>query len=163
MAKAGAVRRCKDCLAEGVETARPAPHPGPRCATHHRAVTAARREAAWAKRLVETYGITAEEYWEIYETQGGRCYICTRANGKVRKLAVDHDHESGLVRGLLCKPCNRGILGHSRDEIEFFKRAISYLENPPAQRVVGERVAPIHGTEAEKSKPRKRRTRKARK
>lgn len=152
-------RECKDCLEEGITTGRPAPHPGPRCSSHHREVTQQRRDAAWAKRLIATYGITAEEYWAIYEAQGGKCYICRRATGKVRKLAVDHSHETGEVRGLLDKMCNRNILGHSRDEIEFFERAAEYLRNPPARAVVGERIAPIHGTDAEKSKPRKRRTR----
>ena len=153
-------RECKDCLEEGITTGRPAPHPGPRCATHHRARKRATSEGAWAKRIEETYGITAEEYYAIHEAQGGRCYICQRANGNVRRLAVDHDHDTGLVRGLLCKPCNRNVLGHARDDIEYFERAIAYLQSPPAQQVLGERVAPIHGTEAEKTKPRKRRTRK---
>lgn len=159
MAKSSSTKRCKTCIEEGITTNRPAPHPGPRCNTHHREVTQQRRDAAWEKRLIETYGITAEEYWAIYEAQGGKCYICRRATGKVRKLAVDHSHETGEVRGLLDKMCNRNILGHSRDEIEFFERAAEYLRNPPARKVLGERVAPIHGTEAEKSKPRKRRVR----
>lgn len=133
-------KQCKDCLSEGVTTKRPAPHPGPRCSSHHRAVKRARSEGAWAKRIEATYGITADEYWAIYDAQGRVCYICRRANGKVRRLAVDHDHASGLVRGLLCKSCNRGILGRARDDIEFFERAIEYLQEPPAQQIIGERV-----------------------
>lgn len=152
-------KRCKDCLEEGIETKRPAPHPGPRCATHHRARRRQTSEGAWAKRIEETYGITAEEYWEIYKAQGGRCYICQRATGAAKRLSVDHDHANGLVRGLLCTRCNKHTLGNARDEIEYFERAIAYLQSPPAQQVIGERVAPIHGTDAEKSKPRKRRTR----
>ncbi|WP_029090086.1 endonuclease VII domain-containing protein [Brevibacterium album] len=140
-------KRCKDCAAEGITTARPAPHPGPRCASHHRQVRAERKDRAWEQRLIATYGITAEEYWAIYEAQGGRCYICRRATGKVRKLAVDHDHQSGLVRGLLDKSCNRNILGHSRDDIEFFERCIAYLQDPPARAIIGERVAPVHEKE----------------
>lgn len=153
---------CKDCRSEGVQTRRPAPYVGPRCATHHRVRKRAASEGAWEKRILETYGVTAEEYYEIHEAQGGRCYICQRANGSVRRLAIDHDHVTGLVRGLLCKPCNRNVLGHARDDIEYFERAIAYLQSPPAQQVLGERVAPVHGTAAEKyqgGKPRKRRTR----
>lgn len=60
---------------------------------------------------------------------------------------------------MLCLRCNKHTLGNARDEVEYFERAIEYLTSPPAQQVVGERVAPVHGTEAEKSKPRKRRTR----
>ena len=133
-------KQCKDCLSEGVTTKRPAPHPGPRCKTHHRAEVKRRREAAWEKRMLATYGITADEYWAIYEAQGGRCYICRRATGKAKKLAVDHDHLTGEVRGLLDLRCNRNVLGHSRDDVEFFKRAIEYLENPPARAVIGVRI-----------------------
>ena len=152
-------RECKTCLEEGITTNRPAPYPGPRCYSHHRVRKRATSEGAWAKRIEETYGITAEEYYEIYEAQGGYCYICRRANGKSKRLSVDHDHKDGLVRGLLCLRCNKHTLGNARDEIEYFERAIEYLKNPPARQVVGERVAPIHGTEAEKTKPRKRRAR----
>ncbi len=52
------------------------------------------------------------------------CMIC----GKEEKLVVDHDHETGNVRGLLCNHCNRG-LGHFRDNIQFLDNAISYLKD----------------------------------
>jgi hypothetical protein len=80
------------------------------------------------------YGLPAGFYDLIYRLQGSKCAICHRAKGTVRRLAVDHDHSSGYVRGLLCKPCNR-MLGHSRDQPEFFRRAAEYLENPPAQQL----------------------------
>ena len=82
------------------------------------------------------YGITPEQYWALYEAQGGTCYICQRATGKVRKLAVDHDHRSGFVRGLCCKPCN-STLALARDDVAFFDRAITYLITPPAFDVIG--------------------------
>ncbi|QFG04637.1 endonuclease VII [Mycobacterium phage Keziacharles14] len=147
--KSTKVRVCVDCLAEGITAKRKAPHPGPRCATHHRAKRRERSSGAWGARILATYGITADEYWEIYEFQGGRCYICQRANGKVKRLSVDHDHKTGVVRGLLCTMCNKYTLGWARDCIEFFKRAIAYLTNPPAVQVLGERIAPI---EADKLK-----------
>ncbi|QFG08643.1 endonuclease VII [Mycobacterium phage Vanisoa] len=134
------VRVCVDCD-EG--TKRKAPHPGPRCATHHREKRRDRSTGTWAARILATYGITAEEYWEIYEHQGRRCYICQRSNGKVKRLSVDHDHKTGIVRGLLCTMCNKYTLGWARDCIDFFKRAIEYLLNPPAVQVLGERIAPI--------------------
>lgn len=128
------VKRCRDCPPG---TRRKAPHPGPRCATHHRERQRARRDAAHARHIEETYGITSEQYWDIYEAQGGRCYICQRAKGTGRKrLAVDHDHETGEVRGLLCKPCNRDVLGHLRDSPDALRRAIEYLSNPPAREVL---------------------------
>jgi Recombination endonuclease VII len=80
------------------------------------------------------YGITAADYWNIYAWQGCRCYICERATGAGRKkLSVDHCHKTGAVRGLLCGPCNRDVLGHLRDDPEALLRAARYLTNPPAQ------------------------------
>jgi hypothetical protein len=130
---------CKDCLAEGTtsKTRRPTPYPGPRCKTHHlarRKTLSARQHGAYVEK---TYGITGEQYWALYEAQGGRCYICRRASGKARRLAVDHDHETGWVRGLLCKPCNRDVVGHLRDDSDAFRRGAEYLENPPAFAVIG--------------------------
>jgi hypothetical protein len=104
--------------------------------SHSRAVVKARKDAAHAAYVAKTYGLhtsaMGSEYDDIYEHQEGRCFICRRATGATRRLAVDHDHEHGWVRGLLCKPCNR-MLGHARDDVQFFARAIAYLESPPAQ------------------------------
>ncbi|QGJ90668.1 endonuclease VII [Mycobacterium phage Briton15] len=136
-------RRCVDCAAAGITTRRAAPHPGPRCATHHREKRAVRKDTAWEKRLLELYDITADEYWQIYEAQGGRCYICRKGRGLRKKLAVDHDHRTGHVRGLLDTPCNRNVLGHLGDDPEALQRGIDYLENPPAFAVIGKRIAPI--------------------
>ena len=80
------------------------------------------------------YGLTAEEYWKIYEYQGGCCYICRRATGASKRLSVDHCHETGIVRGLLDTPCNRNVLGHLRDDTDALQRAIDYLTNYPAVR-----------------------------
>ena len=98
-------------------------------------------ERRWAAHLLKTYGITAEEYWAIYEYQGGHCYLCRRATGATRRLAVDHCHSTGCIRGLLCKFCNR-LLGFARDDIEFFYRCIRYLTVPPAFYVIDQRKVP---------------------
>lgn len=136
-------RSCIDCRVEEITTGRPAPHPGPRCQTHHRAALARRKSVTQAQRWLKVYGITAEEYDLIYEEQGGRCAICRRATGAgKKKLSVDHDHKTGVVRGLLCLPCNRNVLGHARDEIEFFQRAIQYITDAPAVRAIGIRIVP---------------------
>lgn len=136
-------RVCKDCQAEGLPLTRKASYPGPRCATHHRKRKKDSSEASHAKHLLATYGITPDEYQAIYEHQGGKCYICQRATGARKRLAVDHDHETGYVRGLLCGTCNRRVLGHLRDDPEAFERGKQYLLHPPAFDVIGKRVAPI--------------------
>lgn|SRR6478609_2765896 len=127
---------CKDC---GSVTRKVTP-PGPRCATCHRELKEARKEAAHELYVLRTYGLKAGQYGALYEAQGGVCYICRRATGKARKLAVDHDHSSGFVRGLLCKPCN-SVLAHLRDDQDAVARMAAYLNIPPAWGVVG-RVKP---------------------
>jgi len=70
-----------------------------------------------------TYGITRQEYDEMYEAQNGNCFIC----GTHREvLDIDHDHESGQVRALLCGKCNRG-LGMFKDNPSLIRKAASYL------------------------------------
>jgi hypothetical protein len=73
----------------------------------------------------KNYGVTPAMYDIMLEKQGGVCPICGNLPGK-RALAVDHDHRTGEVRGLLCKECNNG-LGHFKDNPEFLKKAIDYL------------------------------------
>lgn len=89
--------------------------------------------AAWRKRnperlkgfrLKNLYGITWEQYHEMFESQEGRCAICGTAE---KKLGVDHCHVSGTVRGLLCQPCNIGI-GVLNDSLANLRAAIAYLE-----------------------------------
>lgn len=55
-----------------------------------------------------------------------KCWICGAAPGPKKRLAVDHDHGTGAVRGLLCDPCNGG-LGYFRDSPELLRRAVAYL------------------------------------
>lgn len=111
--------------------------PGPRCATCHRARKKALSEASWARGIMVRYGLTPEQYWALYEAQGGVCHICRRATGKVRRLAVDHDHATGYVRGLLCKPCN-SVLAHFRDDTATAWRCYDYLmDGAPAPDVIG--------------------------
>lgn len=83
------------------------------------------------------YGLTKDQYEALYKAQGGTCYICQRATGKRKKLAVDHDHKTGYVRGLLCSPCNN-ILAHLRDDKDAAHRVFVYLYNPPAFNTIGQ-------------------------
>lgn len=85
-----------------------------------------------SRGLKNTFGMTAEDYAQMVAVQGGTCAICRRPetavrNGRVKALAVDHDHATGKVRGLLCLRCNKAI-GLLREEIPLFYSAIAYLE-----------------------------------
>lgn len=128
-------RPCKDCRTAGINTRRPAPHPGPRCATHHRAHTKATKARAHATAIARTYGLTADQYAALLAAQNGACAICQKARGITRRLAVDHDHDTGIVRGLCCSTCNRIVLG--RYDVHALTRAITYLLDPPAPRALG--------------------------
>jgi len=79
-------------------------------------------------KLMSKYGITEDDYIEMLEQQDFRCLICgTEADQQNRALAVDHCHETGVVRGLLCQKCNIGI-GHFNDDIQLLAKAIQYLQ-----------------------------------
>ena len=75
--------------------------------------------------MVRKYDITADEYDEMLGCQDGGCKICGKSFERV-KLAVDHDHNTGKVRGILCENCNRG-LGMFKDDPELLKSAVQYL------------------------------------
>lgn len=85
----------------------------------------AKKEKAWRNNLRQ-YGITEGDYWEMFERQLGLCAICHKPESDI-KLAVDHDHETGEVRGLLCKRCNMaiGLLG---DDPHVVTNAALYLK-----------------------------------
>lgn len=83
----------------------------------------------WAFRLWAKYKITPEDYFRFAEQQGHKCAMCekTAAHDDIKVLHVDHCHDSGKVRGLLCYNCNC-LLGQARDRIDILKNAIAYLE-----------------------------------
>lgn len=87
--------------------------------------------AKWARHLRNKYGITAEDYAKRLEQQGGCCAICKTSGDKT--LAVDHDHATGEVRGLLCAECNR-MLGCAKDNAEVLRAGAEYLINAQAAR-----------------------------
>jgi ATP-dependent helicase YprA (DUF1998 family) len=150
---------CIDCLKEGVTTVRPTPHGGPRsplCVTHHRARRRATRARAHERRTAATYGISGEEYWLLYEAQGGRCLICRKGRGISKRLAVDHEHhlcddhppENGCprcVRALLCGRCN-SLVGWL--DAAALQRAIEMLLYPPARRILAAHRAEQHAQDA---------------
>ncbi len=68
---------------------------------------------------------------DLYERQKGACAICNRPFG-IRQLHADHNHRNGIVRGLLCGNCNRGI-GCLADNPLFMERAAIYVRNEGVQ------------------------------
>jgi hypothetical protein len=149
------MKPCKNCLAEGIDPkgarklatrADGTLEPGPRCVTHYRAKRKADRLRAHARRTEANFEISGDEYWAIYEWQGGMCLICLKARGIARRLAVDHEHglcddhpsENGCVRcirALLCSRCNQTI---GWLDVEALKRAIIVLTEAPARQVLAQ-------------------------
>lgn len=82
--------------------------------------------------LVRTYGITSEQYEVMFDAQNGKCAICLKeedtllSSGKNKSFAVDHNHKTGQIRGLLCENCNRAI-GLLKEDTELLTRAIQYI------------------------------------
>jgi recombination endonuclease VII len=100
--------------------------------------------SSYSRHLQAEYRITYEFYLAMYHFQGGACYICRRKPLK-RRLAVDHDHKTGKVRGLLCsgeRSCNHDILGNITS-IDMAHRIVHYLEDPPAKALIEGRAMPI--------------------
>lgn len=108
------MKRCRKC--GGTDWYKLPSDPRPRCRTCRK-----RSSAAWVKRnakqharknrsarIQKKYGISLADYERMLAQQKGRCAICGDPPGKNR-LAVDHNHQTGAVRGLLCVRCNTSL------------------------------------------------------
>lgn len=80
------------------------------------------------QNMARYYGITPEDYAGMLDRQGGVCAVCMEVCTSGRRLAVDHDHATGKVRGLLCTRCNV-LIGMGRDSAELIYRAARYLSD----------------------------------
>lgn len=82
------------------------------------------RERGYARKAqLAKYGLTQADYARILKEQAGVCAICSKTHPR---MCVDHCHETGKVRGILCSPCNRAI-GQLGDTVEHVQRAVTYL------------------------------------
>ena len=81
-------------------------------------------QAERERHLVRKYGVTQANYDAMLSAQGGRCAICHKT--QERAFDVDHDHTTGVVRGLLCTNCNR-MIGHAGDDADRLEAAAAYL------------------------------------
>lgn len=119
--KCGLSPRCKDCVNANYKNNKE---------------RYAKKDQSLALRgnyLKNYYNISPEEYLALIEKQNNLCAICHnpeiskgKNSNKTRVLSVDHCHETGKVRGLLCNKCNH-MLGQAKDDIEILKSAIDYL------------------------------------
>ena len=88
--------------------------------------------------LKAKFGMSIEEYDKLFFLQQGKCAICGQPEtetrlGVVKRLAVDHNHTTGKIRGLLCCSCNKA-LGLLKDDISIMKSAIDYLNNDAGEK-----------------------------
>lgn len=80
-------------------------------------------------RHVVKYGLDKESYLQMLKNQNYRCKICGVESELLKaKLHIDHDHTTGIVRGLLCRACNHGI-GNFKDSVELLNKAVDYLRS----------------------------------
>lgn len=88
----------------------------------------------YASHVVITYGLSEEDFLDMYRLQRGRCAVCRHVQ-RAKRLAVDHDHETNEVRGLLCQSCNEDVLGalggFSRVVLPKALALVAYVSTPP--------------------------------
>jgi hypothetical protein len=94
---------------------------------YHKRYYAANKDKRYGEDLKKHYGITLEDYNEMFSAQDGKCAICSGGPNGEKRLCVDHCHSTGKVRGLLCDKCNVG-LGRFNDDLALLEKAIEYLK-----------------------------------
>ena len=114
--KSGLSHRCKSCVKEYKKQPN---------------VKKRNKYVGWKSKLHAKYNITPDDYFKMYDEQKGVCKICSTpepcTSGTKSRFSVDHNHETGKVRGLLCNLCNRG-LGFFYDNANLLRKAAKYLE-----------------------------------
>ena len=90
---------------------------------HYRARNA---ERIRLRVTLKSWGLTQEQYENLFELQEHRCAICGAERRSERALAIDHCHDTGRIRGLLCQDCNLGM-GQFADDPELLEAAARYL------------------------------------
>lgn len=123
-------RRCWNCGERKPFDADHFPKDGRRPGDLKGTCIACRRKASRRSTIRLLYGLSEEDYADLVSRQGNRCAVCQLPfDGYIKSMTphVDHCHETGKVRGILCHNCNL-LLGHAKDSRETLLQAISYLE-----------------------------------
>lgn len=126
----GFAYRCKECVHEDKREA----YKKDSSVTLHRQsfdrFKKGTREGTRERMLLKNYGMTLEDYEKLLSEQDNCCKICGAKEGELGRqyLAIDHNHETNEVRGLLCDLCNRG-LGFFRDDKTIISKALQYLSD----------------------------------
>ncbi len=83
----------------------------------------------WEKYINNMYGITADDYMKMLDEQKGNCAICLMPETRKlqKRLCVDHNHDTGQIRGLLCQRCN-SVIGYMKEDVRLLENAIGYLK-----------------------------------
>lgn len=125
----GRVRRsaCKPCVSASEKAYRVKNRPALREKEIARNKDPRRARAFRDSSYQRLYGITLENYESKFRSQDGACAICKKHNLDGKALAVDHNHATGVVRGLLCRKCNI-TLGFINDDIRTVTAMFDYLE-----------------------------------
>ena len=99
------------------------------CHQEYRRVSKSNSRNRKAEKLQLRYGLTYEQWEDMRSAEDYRCMICGISEEEIdKRLDVDHCHDSGKVRGILCNPCNN-ILGHAKDNLAVLESAVRYLKN----------------------------------
>jgi hypothetical protein len=121
--------QCKKCRASYTVEYRARDGYVPPPSSRFRSPRAKEKQAAAfrARKIKKKYGITIQEYDAMLEKQGGGCALCGKKKMRYR-LAIDHCHSTGKVRGILCFRCNwaLGILGDTPAGVS---KALSYIQS----------------------------------
>lgn len=135
LTKSGYGPVCKECyrLKSAEYLRKNSDHINARRRERHNSVE---NKAKIRNRNIQRYGLSLEDYQNLLKFSDNKCFICeVNLDSSTHRLTphIDHCHETGKVRGVLCSKCNL-ILGHSNDNIAILNKAISYLEK--SQQVV---------------------------
>lgn len=135
---AGYRSRCTQCYMTKYKTQNPeAPLTGATCPVcdvpirgNTRRVYCSTKCSMHGRRLRNDYDLSVAEWRALCDQTGGRCPICLKRSNKA--WHVDHSHKTREITGAVCGRCNTGALAYTYHDLEYVRRLLTYLENPPA-------------------------------